>query len=458
MKNLFFNALNDVLDCNSKVQVQDWAEYLNVTEQAVYSWKRGNSIPNPERLLRIVTFFDCPRPNEDEALKSFFEMAEMPIEMVTNEPHKFKKSSSVSEYLLKPIQRRVFEFSESLPFRSRLEFFRLSNSLLNQLIGFFAEGGESRNAMDKVCSLRMKSYASYSGNFDFIYKDNWNTLGSNEPSNHEDPVNTEKEPMESQLGELSRHLFAFISQHLTIQESPERVREPDDLGDKNLKYKVMFDFGKSQNPISPLSGRLDNYSNGFRKFLFSDRNSIWGIDPFRQLGTPPRYNRPIAVELPNATELIDQLYQRVLESIRDFAYHEGEIAPSFPALSEFKRKDWLQLSFMMNKVIKSMFTSVELDSKGKIVQGSTGKTTIQSKESRYIQNGTLIIDYEEEFITTESLRRFFKHPYNEHQDFWSEKALDIICIAAGFDGLWGFMNELGAGNDFSKERVCLSFK
>lgn len=170
MKKQFNTILSDLLDSKARYAIKDWSEQLSVSEQAIYNWKKGASVPQPDRLLNIVSTFDHPCEKEELALKSFLDMIQAPIEEVTTEPNKFREAETVSDYMLRPIINRIFLACRKVPFRSRLNamlYLEVMNSLILEY--FEALEDEEINNLDVEIALRIKKHSRIRGHFGFLF-------------------------------------------------------------------------------------------------------------------------------------------------------------------------------------------------------------------------------------------------------------------------------------------------
>ena len=107
----------------------------------------------------------------------------------------------------------------------------------------------------------------------------------------------------------------------------------------------------------------------------------------------------------------------------------------------FRKKDWKIFTIIVNELIKNRLVNVKRDEYGKIEKASTGFTEVTVRELRYVLNGKLIVEHDEEFLGWQTLMRMYAFHRDEYEKVFSERSLDLVCIACGYDGIRGLFKD-----------------
>ncbi len=144
--------------------------------------------------------------------------------------------------------------------------------------------------------------------------------------------------------------------------------------------------------------------------------------------------------------LLTDIFHGFGELIKNAPIEFEDSYPIMPPFHKFKDKHWDILAIMANVKIKRLFVNVEIDDDDKISRGTTGLTTLTSKEYTRVEKGEMINSHIEEWITWQTLMRMWKKLQKKYHAGFLESSYDAACIAAlEMDGMMGWESSMQVG-------------
>jgi hypothetical protein len=141
-------------------------------------------------------------------------------------------------------------------------------------------------------------------------------------------------------------------------------------------------------------------------------------------------------------ELVAFLLGILIPKLEEVAVLGKENRPRLVPFRFFRKKDWKIFTIILNEMIKNQLVKVKLDEYGKIEEGSTvGMTTVTSRELRYVMNGKLVIEHDEEWLGWQTLMRMNAFHQGTYHEVFREKSLELVCIALGYEGIRGLFKD-----------------
>lgn len=140
-------------------------------------------------------------------------------------------------------------------------------------------------------------------------------------------------------------------------------------------------------------------------------------------------------------ELIEIIFRILFPELEAKAMRGEGASIRFLPFCRFQKSGWKVFSVVLNMWVRQSCVEVKLDEHGKVMWGRFGNTTFNAPEQSYELNGKLCIEHDEEFLGWQTVRRMYRFYCHEYHQGFSVKSMDLICGAAGYDGVRGFMHE-----------------
>jgi hypothetical protein len=180
----------------------------------------------------------------------------------------------------------------------------------------------------------------------------------------------------------------------------------------------------------------------YQRFSFGNRlRSVWNSLSARQ-----RLSGPALVRLSVPSLLghnkVDMEYLHIIITCLEDMARNGELGSiRFKAFKDFKKRDWKDFAVIVNAVVIGRFVNVERDPHGKVARGTTGMCTIAAHLAPYSAS-----EHDEELLGWLTYKRAYQHTIGEYEEPFSDRTLDILCIAINWDGLFGMEHGIRPGD------------
>lgn len=142
MQDRFSQTLKGLLDDTGKLTRKEWADHLITNTEVLNSWVDGSSIPSVDVLLKIYSYLRrFSDPKVQDALKNFYEIADLPIKEVVQESNLDRfNASTVADYVtahIFPANLR-YDFSQT-PLKYRLAIISTCKLLIHEANALIAD-------------------------------------------------------------------------------------------------------------------------------------------------------------------------------------------------------------------------------------------------------------------------------------------------------------------------------
>lgn len=141
----------------------------------------------------------------------------------------------------------------------------------------------------------------------------------------------------------------------------------------------------------------------------------------------------------------DPLLANIKKIINDLSNWVHSEFKSFPTFERFRTSDWENLAVVLNDKIKKTFIKVKRNRFGRIIQGTTGMTTLRSIPDVIIIDDKPHETHFEEYISGATLKRMVNKAFGIYTKGFREAKLDAVCICLGWDGYFGFQEGIRPG-------------